>query len=188
MSEERFLELSENIRVAQQTNDLSEAIRLVQEARSLAAAEAAQMPEQREKEEATRILKNYRTSFGEIQQAVKMARKPRMRKIEQYLCDQCDKAIVQPTDGFVIQGNVYVANPNARGGLIGDNLPPLSVETFKREDIKETVLCKTCFFEALGLATEKQVRGWNSSPDISKQQSQAQDMASTLANALRRRR
>lgn len=111
-----------------------------------------------------------------------------MRKVEQYLCDQCDKVIVHPTDGFVIQGNIYVANPSARGGLIGDNLPPLSVETFKREDIKETVLCKTCFFEALGLAAEKQVRGWNSSPDISKQQSQAQDMASTLANALRRRR
>jgi hypothetical protein len=39
-----------------------------------------------------------------------------------YKCDQCKKVIQNPKDGFVIQGNIYVADPARIGGLVGDNI------------------------------------------------------------------
>jgi len=91
-------------------------------------------------------------SLEPIRQGIQRSRKPRMRTVEQYLCDQCDKVIDTPRAGFVIQGNIYVADPASVGGLIGNNFPdtdePISVDS-----VKKTVLCKTCFMEAVGLAS-----------------------------------
>lgn len=91
-------------------------------------------------------------SLEPIRQEIQRSRKPRMRTVEQYLCDQCDKIIDTPRAGFVIQGNIYVADPASVGGLIGNNFPdtdePISVDS-----VKKTVLCKTCFMTAVGLAS-----------------------------------
>jgi uncharacterized protein YlaI len=178
-NDDRFEQLADLVRTTQ-TYDLAQSLRFIQEARTLAAAEAEEMPKQRAKEEADRILRKP-SIFGKIKDVIAMARKPRMRKIEQYLCDKCDKVIAQPTDGFIIQGNIYVADPTCRGGLIGDNIPPYQSHTqppeeptFKREDIREMVMCRTCFFEALGISQKMNLRP------------RSQDFAGTLARALRK--
>ena len=76
-----------------------------------------------------------------------------MRTVEQYLCDQCDKVIARPEDGFVIHGNIYVADPSCIGGLIGNNFPPLEEgeKLVSIDKIKQTVMCKTCFFRGIGV-------------------------------------
>ena len=66
-----------------------------------------------------------------------------------YLCDQCSIPIVNPEDGFVIQGNIYVANPQCRGGLIGNNFPKAINGRIQIDQINEVVYCKKCFFEIL---------------------------------------
>jgi hypothetical protein len=66
-----------------------------------------------------------------------------------YLCDQCSIPILNPEDGFVIQGNIYVANPKYRGGLIGDNFPKAINGRIQIDQINEVVYCKKCFFEIL---------------------------------------
>lgn len=102
-------------------------------------------------------LASKKDSLEPIRQEIQRSRKPRMRTVEQYLCDQCDKIIDTPRAGFVIQGNIYVADPASVGGLIGNNFPdtdePISVDS-----VKKTVLCKTCFMEAVGLASGHEYR------------------------------
>jgi hypothetical protein len=66
-----------------------------------------------------------------------------------YLCDQCNIPILNPEDGFVIQGNIYVANPEYRGGLIGNNFPKAINGRIQIDQINEAVYCKKCFFEML---------------------------------------
>jgi hypothetical protein len=66
-----------------------------------------------------------------------------------YLCDQCSIPILNPEDGFVIQGNIYVANPEYRGGLIGNNFPKAINGRIQIDQINEAVYCKKCFFEML---------------------------------------
>jgi hypothetical protein len=66
-----------------------------------------------------------------------------------YLCDQCNIPILNPEDGFVIQGNIYVANPEYRGGLIGNNFPKPINGRIQIDQINEAVYCKKCFFEML---------------------------------------
>jgi len=66
-----------------------------------------------------------------------------------YLCDQCNIPILNPEDGFVIQGNIYVANPEYRGGLIGNNFPKAINGRIQIDQINEVVYCKKCFFEML---------------------------------------
>lgn len=65
-------------------------------------------------------------------------------------CAKCFKVIEKETDGVIIQGNIYVANPTERGGLIGNNFP-LTSETFAIADIGETAYCKKCMAEILKL-------------------------------------
>jgi len=85
-----------------------------------------------------------------IKEKLRESRKPRLRTVEQYLCDNCDGIIREPHDGFVIHGNVYVADPSSLGGLIGNNFP----DEGKLEDVKKTVLCKRCFCKALNLQSD----------------------------------
>ena len=76
-----------------------------------------------------------------------MARKPKMRTVQLLQCDGCDKVIMKPEDGFIVQGNIYVADPANRGGLIGNNIP-LNGGV---EEIQESAFCKRCFIKALNL-------------------------------------
>ena len=111
------------------------------------------VPARREAEQASQILKSRKGSALEpIREKLRMARKPRMRTVEQFLCDHCDAVIAKPTDGYVVHGNIYVAEPSCRGGLIGNNFPEVQPgETITLESVKQTVYCKACFLKALGL-------------------------------------
>jgi hypothetical protein len=75
--------------------------------------------------------------------------KKRLRTCSYYICDSCDQPILKEEDGFVIQGNIYVADPTCRGGLIGNNFPEHN--TFPVDEVLENVFCYKCLMEILGL-------------------------------------
>lgn len=113
-------------------------------------------PARREAEHANRLLKSRGATLEPIREKIRMSRKPRMRTVEQYLCDHCDAVIAKPTDGYIVHGNIYVAEPSCRGGLIGNNFPEVEPdEPIKLEAVKQTVFCKACFLKALGLEPAK---------------------------------
>ena len=87
--------------------------------------------------------------FQDIKDEIKNVRKPRMRTVEFFLCDSCNVPILDPSEGFVIHGNIYTADTRHNGGLIGNNIPEKEEELESSDSIKKTVLCKQCFFEAL---------------------------------------
>jgi hypothetical protein len=93
---------------------------------------------------------NGNASLNEIKRTLK--KKEKMRRCQYYLCDACDQPIYKPENGFVVHGNIYVADPNCRGGLIGNNFPEVVPgEKIEVTDVQETVYCKSCFIEAIGL-------------------------------------
>jgi hypothetical protein len=120
-----------------------------------------------------KVLKGSQSpSLGPIKEEIKMARKPRMRTVEQYLCDKCDKVVPitespQPPAGFVVHGNIYDANPARVGGLIGNNFPldPGEEGTMEMNQVKQTVMCKQCFMESLMLAPSQVTRRSSSATD-----------------------
>jgi hypothetical protein len=152
---------------------------LVEEARRAAAENATQEPLRRAEDRIKQILKGQKhKSLSKVKDSIEMARKPKMRTVEQFLCDQCDKVIAKPEDGFIIHGNIYVADPTCRGGLIGNNIPEVAAgEKIDPEAIKQTVLCKHCLLKSLnmfgnpfdkmdpsemsGLLARKSNRRWN---------------------------
>lgn len=75
-----------------------------------------------------------------------------MRIVNHYLCDHCNQPILRPQDGLVFHGNVYVAFPGKRKGLIGNNFPNVSAEDkIAVTDVKEKVYCKPCVMVILEL-------------------------------------
>lgn len=145
---------------------------------------AKSISSQRDQENASHILGSG-GSFRKIKEKINMARKPRMRTIEQYLCDQCDHIIQQADDGFVIKGNVYTADPSGRGGLIGNNFPEIKEgEQIDPDAVMETVLCRNCFLQALGL---HEVASKKKSNLRTKQVDVADVLAKTLRHEVRGR-
>ena len=78
-----------------------------------------------------------------------------------FLCSQCKQPIMKPEDGFVVHGNIYVANPE-QGGLVGNNFPEASdspqlhrsvIEGYVdlKQSVNKTAFCKPCFCEVLGI-------------------------------------
>lgn len=123
------------------------------QARFLAEIDAANIAAKRNDDNANAALK--KTSIlPEIKQKLHESRKPRLRTIEQYLCDNCDSVIGDSTEGFIIHGNIYVADPTTLGGLIGNNFPE---EGGNIEDVRKTVFCRKCFCKALGLGPKHDV-------------------------------
>jgi len=113
----------------------------------MAAMDAADIAAKRNDENADAALKKTSILPG-VKEKLQQSRKPRLRTIEQYLCDNCDLVIGDPTEGFIVHGNIYVADPTSLGGLIGNNFPE---EGGKADDVKKTVFCRKCFCMALGL-------------------------------------
>jgi hypothetical protein len=151
--------------------------RKVHRARQLAADLADAMSFELDQKNANRILSSG-GSYHKIKEEINMARKPRMRTVEQYLCDQCDHIIQDAQGGFVVKGNVYTADPTGRGGLIGNNFPETKEgETIDPDAVKETVLCVSCFLSALGLHDIPKKR--------SKPKEAITDVADILAKTLR---
>lgn len=91
-------------------------------------------------------------SMGGVKEKVMKARKLKLRTIQRYLCDGCDNEISKPENGFVIHGNIYVADPNQVGGVIGNNFP--EKELFSIDEVQKTVLCIDCLTKALKPAKE----------------------------------
>jgi hypothetical protein len=107
--------------------------------------------QQREEEKTTQVLKRKDGPFEVVKEELRLARKDKMRTVEHYLCDHCDCVINPPKLGFVIQGNIYVADPNVLGGLIGNNFPDQA--TFSTDAVRKTVLCRKCFLLALSFTS-----------------------------------
>jgi hypothetical protein len=104
----------------------------------------------RESEEISRSLKLRKGACEPAREHIRRSRKPRMRTVEHFLCDHCDCQIPKPEDGFVVHGNIYVADPNKAGGLIGNNFPECD-EPVTQDKVTKTVMCRQCFMKALGL-------------------------------------
>lgn len=70
-----------------------------------------------------------------------------------YHCTACGQLIQNSGDGYVIHGNVYIADPSIRGGLIGNNFPINIAPGVKFEltDVKEVVFCRKCLLKALNI-------------------------------------
>lgn len=64
------------------------------------------------------------------------------------ICEECLKPI-EPLDGYIFQGNVYIISENVeeRYGIIGNNI-------ISDEKISESCYCKKCLTEML-IETEK---------------------------------
>lgn len=73
-------------------------------------------------------------------------------KREVYICQGCEKPLLKDTDGFVVKGNIMVAN--GEGGLIGNAFP--NGDMIKVGDVKECPLCTKCFYDATFGAFESQ--------------------------------
>lgn len=96
-------------------------------------------------------------SLESVKDSLRQAIRPRMRKCEYFLCDRCDMPIIKPEDGFIVHGNVYVADPSCRGGLIGNNFPQVEPgDKIEVTDVKESVFCKECFIAATVGIVEKE--------------------------------
>jgi len=68
-----------------------------------------------------------------------------------YKCSECKKIITDPKGGVVVHGNIYVADPEKLGGLVGDNFPKpdeaqLSVVS---NVVKRTAFCVPCFLNVV---------------------------------------
>lgn len=127
---------------------------LVQEARERAGEAAeTESPLERQEQESNRLLRRKPPeSLGKMKQSLRDARKPKMRTVQSYMCDSCDVIIGKPEDGYVVHGNIYVADPATRGGLIGNNFPEtLPGEQIDPQAVRETVYCTRCMLRALGL-------------------------------------
>jgi len=77
-----------------------------------------------------------------------------MTTVTLYQCDGCNKVIQKPDHGLVVHGNIYVADPKRRGGLIGNNFPTenppgTTPKSFTEDEVKESVYCIPCFMSAI---------------------------------------
>lgn len=125
--------------------DVDEFVRFAQ---AQAQKDAKELATKNEEAYINKVLKQSKSkSLENIRESIEMSRKPKMRVAQQYLCDNCDKTIQNPNEGFIVQGNIYVADPSVRGGLIGNNFPP--EESFNLGQVHENVYCKKCFCELL---------------------------------------
>ena len=69
-----------------------------------------------------------------------------------YVCQGCQKPLLEETDGFVVKGNLYVAD--GQGGLIGDSFAlrdkkghPKKVKSIEIDKVQEHPFCTKCFYD-----------------------------------------
>lgn len=68
------------------------------------------------------------------------------------ICGKCGTKVINPTDGFIIKGNIYVADVEDRGGLVGNAFPePDNNGCVFVDDIEEYCYCKSCLSEILDI-------------------------------------
>ena len=128
------------------------------QARAWAAKMAKALDRDRQKPKIENVLK-HGGAYEDLKEQIEMARKPRMRTVEQFVCDGCDAIIQNADEGYIIQGNIYTADPHSPGGLIGNNFPPVEKgEKIDPEMVMKNVLCRKCFMQAMGLEKVPVVR------------------------------
>ena len=82
-------------------------------------------------------------------------------------CERCEKTIEDPSDGFIIAGDIYVARVNKDGqpdgGIVGANFPTPSEEHqamlessgeefhFTYDQVNKQCFCKDCLMTILDL-------------------------------------
>jgi len=138
---------------------------IVNQARAAALNEALRRPNSLETLVEKALGSQSAKSLEPAKSKLRGHRKERMRTCQFYLCDLCDKPIHDPEDGFIVHGNVYVADASIRGGLIGNNFPEVEPgNKIEVTDIKEEVLCTDCFVRATGL--DKKYRKKELVPDV----------------------
>jgi len=77
----------------------------------------------------------------------------RMKIGQFYFCDDCKQPIYNPSMGYIVQGNIFAADPSQRLGMIGDNFPKEA--TFTVDDVRERVYCRRCLMTALNMVDDK---------------------------------
>jgi hypothetical protein len=116
---------------------------------------AIELAKTQEKTYISGVLKKCKSkALSPIKEQIEMAANSKMRVVEQFLCDSCDKIIEKPTDGFIVHGNIYLASPSSRMGMIGNNFPEKE-ENFGAVDVCQKVYCKDCFCEVLDIKQQK---------------------------------
>lgn len=76
--------------------------------------------------------------------------------VSHYICGTCNQPIIKYEEGFHIQGNITLADPNSGKGIIGGGSWLGKIDRGERlmhDEVPETVLCKNCFCKALGIVT-----------------------------------
>ena len=64
-----------------------------------------------------------------------------------YICQGCEKPLLKDTDGFVVKGNICVAD--GHGGLIGNAFTKVAEDgTVHMDTIREYPFCTECFHKA----------------------------------------
>ena len=66
-----------------------------------------------------------------------------------FICGNCSQPILKPEEGILLRGNLYVANPRDRSGLVGNAFPDSVDGNVKVSEIKEYAFCKGCFSQIL---------------------------------------
>ena len=81
-----------------------------------------------------------------------------MGQITVWQCDNC-KDIIPPSKcdnirGYIVEGNIYVADGDGGGGLIGNATGAAHKGAY----------CKECLCKLLGIKTEVTLRAWQDPP------------------------
>lgn len=76
-----------------------------------------------------------------------------MKKKLYCICEICQNPIIDESKGFIVKGNIYVADPVKYGGLVGNNILESKVGII--EDIKEVAYCTLCLLEVLCINKRK---------------------------------
>lgn len=168
---------------------------LVESLRAEAAAEVEDLSLHRLQTTVDRVINDSRLHSLESVKTPLRKTKKGMRTCSYYLCDKCNQPIIDCDDGYVFHGNVYVANPSERGGLIGNNFPKVVPGTLiDVEDVEENVFCHKCVMVVLGLdkhyEPKVRKRSPNSAP-LEDLEAALQQMPTSVATGLdspRRRR
>lgn len=101
-------------------------------------------------------------SLKPITEKLDQVKKPKCRTVQHYLCDRCDGVITNFEKGFVIQGNVYAADPDVICGIIGNAFPNPDAEgKIEAAAVRRTVLCTDCLLVSLGLGSKPSVKNMN---------------------------
>ena len=91
-----------------------------------------------------------------------------MPEIKSFACDVCGKPILRRDSldehvyGVIIEGNIYAAEADGSGELIGNNIHKHTLNSLSMAaltTIDKTILCTSCLLDAL-MADPKDVKRW----------------------------